>query len=39
MNSVFSSAAAPQAMVYVVDDDASVRAAIEDLLASVGLAV
>ncbi|MBS0507276.1 MAG: response regulator transcription factor [Proteobacteria bacterium] len=26
------------AMVYVVDDDASVRAAIEDLLASVGLA-
>lgn len=30
---------APAAMVYVVDDDSSVRAAIEDLLASVGLAV
>lgn len=28
-----------QPVVYVVDDDASVRAALEDLLASVGLAV
>jgi len=28
----------PAAIVYVVDDDASVRAALEDLLASVGLA-
>ena len=35
MNSAPPSCAA---MVYVVDDDASVRAAIEDLLASVGLA-
>lgn len=29
---------AAEALVYVVDDDASVRAAVEDLLASVGLA-
>lgn len=29
----------PEPMVYVVDDDASVRAALEDLLASVGLQV
>ncbi|WP_027017281.1 response regulator transcription factor [Comamonas composti] len=28
-----------EARVYVIDDDASVRAAVEDLLASVGLAV
>ncbi len=29
----------PQSFVFVVDDDASVRAAVEDLLRSVGLAV
>lgn len=29
----------PQPIVYVVDDDRSVRAALEDLLASVGLQV
>lgn len=34
-----SSPSTPPAMVYVVDDDSSVRAAVEDLLASVGLAV
>lgn len=39
MSSAFSTTAAPTAMVYVVDDDSSVRAAIEDLLTSVGLAV
>ena len=31
------STAEAEALVYIVDDDASVRAAIEDLLASVGL--
>ena len=29
----------PQPIVYVIDDDRSVRAALEDLLASVGLQV
>ncbi len=33
------STAEAEALVYIVDDDASVRAAIEDLLASVGLCV
>ena len=31
--------AEPEPIVYVVDDDASVRAALEDLLASMGLQV
>lgn len=34
-----ASPSSPDALVYVIDDDASVRAALEDLLASVGLQV
>ncbi|CAM3784368.1 Nodulation protein W [Pseudomonas reidholzensis] len=39
MNKAASQANAPQPIVYVIDDDSSVRAALADLLASVGLEV